>query len=89
MAEYKEATYNIVYSYRDNRYRHFHDMLSQVFIENLHTSVCDDVYNHFHDPHHYVFDGKKYMFYEEIQKKGNNILDIYDEIYNNDSEDDE
>jgi hypothetical protein len=90
MAEYKEATYNIVYSYRDNKYRHFHTMLSQVFIENLHTSVCDDVYNHFHEPHHYVFDGKKYMFYDKVEINGNSILEIYDDIFfNSDSEDED
>ena len=89
MAEYKETTYNIMYSYRDNRYRHFHDMLSQVFIHNMHTSVCDDVYNHIHDPNHYVFDGKKYKFYEEVEKQGNSVLEIHDEYFNCDFEEEE
>jgi hypothetical protein len=87
MAEYKEATYNIIYSYRDNRYRHFHEMLSQVFVDNLHTSVCDDVYNHIHDPNHYVIGGKTYKFYDEVEKHGNSVLEIYDSFFNCDSDD--
>jgi hypothetical protein len=55
----------------------------------MHTSVCDDVYNHIHDPNHYVFDGKKYMFYEEVEKQGNSVLEIHDEYFNCDFDEEE
>jgi hypothetical protein len=82
MAEYKEATYNIVYSYRDNSYREMYHLYEQVFNNYI------DIYNHIHNPYHYVFNGKKYNFYEEVEKHGDSVLEIYDSFFNSDSEDD-
>lgn len=84
-AEHKEASYNIIYSYRDNDYRRFYSNQRDLFIDTIYDSIWFDIHNHIHDPSHYMFADKSYSFYDKIEKCGNSILEIWREEFEDDN----
>lgn len=84
MAEYKESIYYILFINTDSDITQFiHTMYHLYFIDKL---CLSDPYIHVHDPNHYMFEGCSYMFYEEIEINGKNIVALQNEYLERDDE---
>lgn len=75
MADYKTSLCDEMFGDNQSEFKNFmRSLCENVFIKEL--GICD-VQKHVHDPHHYVFDGYKYEFYETIEKQGKSVLVMY------------
>ena len=78
ISEYKEKIYESVYFiHQINVDLQYISELKRIIKENYGDGI---LINHTHDPHNIIYDNRKYMFYEIIEKKGRKILDDYDTV---------
>ena len=76
ISEYKEKIYESVYFiHQTNVDLQYISELKRIIKENYSDEI---LINHIHDYNNIIYDNRKYMFYEMIEKEGRKILDEYD-----------
>jgi hypothetical protein len=76
ISEYKEKIYESVYFiHQINVDLQYISELKRIIKENYGDEILT---NHKHDHHNIIYDNKKYMFYEMIEKEGRKIVDEYE-----------
>lgn len=75
ISEYKEKIYESVYFiHQSNVDLQYILELKRIIKENYSDEILT---NHIHDYNNTIYDKRKYMFYEMIEKEGRKILDEY------------